>query len=61
MGEFVECGDSSPYGSESGDESPHSALGELNDDQGPLINRTLKSYHLPQHHGGISPGGQRKA
>jgi len=33
MGEFVECGDSSPNGSESGDESPHSTLGGLNDDQ----------------------------
>ena len=35
MGEFVECGDTSPHGSESGDESPHSPLGGLNDDQGP--------------------------
>jgi len=32
-GEFVECGDSSPHGSE-GDESPHSIFGGLNDDQG---------------------------
>ena len=34
MGEFVECGDSSPHGSENGDESPHSTLGGLFDDQG---------------------------
>ncbi len=34
MGELVECGDSSPHGSESGDKSPHSTLGGLNDDQG---------------------------
>gem|GEM_PF-6109812 len=34
MGEFVECADSSPHGSESDDESPHSTLGGLNDDQG---------------------------
>jgi len=33
-GEFVECGDSSPHGSESGDKSPHSTFGGLNDDQG---------------------------
>jgi len=26
MGEFVECGDSSPHGSESGDKSPHSTF-----------------------------------
>jgi len=30
----VECGDSSPHGSESGDKSPHSTFGGLNDDQG---------------------------
>jgi len=34
MGEFVECGDLSPHGSESGDKSPHSTFGGLNDDQG---------------------------
>jgi len=32
MGEFVERGDSSPHAPESGDESPHSSLGRLNDD-----------------------------
>jgi len=35
MGEFVECGDSSPLSEPCGDESPHSSLGWLNDDQGP--------------------------
>ena len=34
MGEFFECGDSSPHGSESGDKSPHSTFGGLNDHQG---------------------------
>ena len=34
MGEFVECGDSSPQGSDSGEESPHSIFGGLNDNQG---------------------------
>ena len=33
-GELVECGDSSLHGSESGDKSPHSTFGGLNDDQG---------------------------
>ena len=33
MGEFVECGDSSPQGSESGDKLPHSTFYGLNDDQ----------------------------
>jgi len=36
MGEFVECGDSSPHGSESGDKSPHSTFVGLNDDQGQI-------------------------
>ena len=31
-GEFAECSDSSPHGSESGDGSPHSTFGGLNDD-----------------------------
>jgi len=34
ISEFVECGDSSPQGSESGDKSPHSTFGGLNDDLG---------------------------
>jgi len=34
MREFVECGDSSPHVTGSGDESPHSRFGGLNDDQG---------------------------
>jgi len=37
MGEFVECGDSSPHGSESGDKSPHFRFGGLNDDQGHVL------------------------
>jgi len=44
MGEFVECGDSSLHGSESGDKSPHSKFGGLNDDQGrKTLEFTVKS------------------
>jgi len=38
MGEFVECCDSSPHGSESGDKSPYSPIGGLNDDHAPIFN-----------------------
>jgi len=44
MFEFVECGDLSPHGSESGDKSPHSTLGGLNDDQGCGV-----SLHCARH------------
>ena len=47
MREFVECGESSPHGSESGDEPPHSTLGGLNDDQGQF-------YHHSANFTGLS-------
>ena len=46
MGEFVECGDSSPHGSESGDKSPHSTFGGLNDDQGQANIQRFDDFHL---------------
>ena len=39
----MECGDSSPQNSESGDESPHSTLGGLNDDH---IFRWTTAYRI---------------
>ena len=46
MGDFVECSDSSPHGSESGNESKHSTFGGLNDDQGLKDTRPTWLLHL---------------
>jgi len=45
----VECGDSSPHGSESGVESLHTTFGRLNDDQSPtrvLLDRLTSQNSL---------------
>ena len=56
MVEFLECGDSSPHGSESGDESPRPTFGGLNDDQGPILCTCINIYLVLDSWGDLQIG-----